>query len=208
MTEKNEELKKLQIEDDVDRTELFGSMDANLNLIQEKTGVEIFQRDDCLLLRGEKLELAEGILSELMDILRVGENLDVQKVNYVISLKEQGLSYRENNVSKDIICFTSKGRPIKPKTIGQKDYVNSIRKKDIVFGIGPPEREKLISPWPWRSMRLRIKKCRRLYWQDLPSKQARDWVSFLEICRKRWILTCGHCTMRCMIFWDGKTRFV
>lgn len=137
MTEKNEELKKLQIEDDVDRTELFGSMDANLNLIQEKTGVEIFQRDDCLLLRGEKLELAEGILSELMDILRVGENLDVQKVNYVISLKEQGLSYRENNVSKDIICFTSKGRPIKPKTIGQKDYVNSIRKKDIVFGIGP-----------------------------------------------------------------------
>jgi len=137
LTEKNEELKKLQIEDDVDRTELFGSMDANLNLIQEKTGVEIFQRDDCLLLRGEKLELAEGILSELMDILRVGENLDVQKVNYVISLKEQGLSYRENNVSKDIICFTSKGRPIKPKTIGQKDYVNSIRKKDIVFGIGP-----------------------------------------------------------------------
>ena len=137
MTEKNEELKKLQIEDDVDRTELFGSMDANLNLIQEKTGVEIFQRDDCLLLRGEKLELAEGILSELIDILRVGENLDVQKVNYVISLKEQGLSYRENNVSKDIICFTSKGRPIKPKTIGQKDYVNSIRKKDIVFGIGP-----------------------------------------------------------------------
>ena len=137
MTEKNEELKKLQIEDDVDRAELFGSMDANLNLIQEKTGVEIFQRDDCLLLRGEKLELAEGILSELMDILRVGENLDVQKVNYVISLKEQGLSYRENNVSKDIICFTSKGRPIKPKTIGQKDYVNSIRKKDIVFGIGP-----------------------------------------------------------------------
>ena len=52
MTEKNEELKKLQIEDDVDRTELFGSMDANLNLIQEKTGVEIFPRADCLLLRG------------------------------------------------------------------------------------------------------------------------------------------------------------
>ncbi len=137
MTENSEELKKIRIEDDVDRIELFGNLDANLNLIQEKTGVEIFQRDDCLLLRGEKLDLAEGILNELMDILRVGENLDVQKVNYVISLKEQGLSYRENNVRRDIICFTSKGRPIKPKTIGQKDYVNSIRKKDIVFGIGP-----------------------------------------------------------------------
>ena len=137
MTNTNEELKKIQIEDDVDRVELFGNMDANLGLIQESTGVEIFQRDDCLLLRGDKLELAEGILKELMDIIRGGEKLDVQKVNYIISLKEQGLSYRENNVSKDIICFTCKGRPLKPKTIGQKNYVNSIRKKDIVFGIGP-----------------------------------------------------------------------
>ncbi|MGN0657986.1 MAG: PhoH family protein [Emergencia sp.] len=137
MTNEREELKKIQIEDDVDRVELFGNLDANLNLIQESTGVEIFQRDDCLLLRGDKLELAEGILRELADILRVGEKLDVQKVNYVISLKEQGLSYRENNVSKDIICFTSKGRPLKPKTIGQKNYVSSIRKRDVVFGIGP-----------------------------------------------------------------------
>ena len=73
MTNTNEELKKIQIEDDVDRVELFGNMDANLGLIQESTGVEIFQRDDCLLLRGDKLELAEGILKELMDIIRVGE---------------------------------------------------------------------------------------------------------------------------------------
>lgn len=137
MTNNDRELKKMQIEDDVDRTELFGSMDANLNLIQEKTGVEIFQRDDCILLRGEKSELAEGILSELTDILRAGEGLDVQKVSYVISLREQGLSYRDNGVGKEIICFTSKGRPLKPKTIGQKEYVNSIRRKDVVFGIGP-----------------------------------------------------------------------
>ena len=135
--DKISEMKKIQIEDDVDRIELFGNMDCHLNLVEESTGVEIFQRDDGLLLRGEKLELAGGILLELMDVLRAGEKLDSQKVNYVISLKEQGLSYKENNVSKDIICFTCKGKPIKPKTIGQKNYVNSIRKKDIVFGIGP-----------------------------------------------------------------------
>lgn len=137
MTNINEELKKVQIGDDVDRIELFGNMDANLNLIQESTGVEIFQRDDCLLIRGREMELAEQILEELMAVLRTGERLDVQKVAYVISLKKQGLSYKDNNVSRDIICFTSKGKPLKPKTIGQKDYVNSIRKKDIVFGIGP-----------------------------------------------------------------------
>ena len=62
MTNRNEELKRILIEDDVDRIELFGNMDANLNLIQESTGVEIFQRDDCLLLRGEEIALAERIL--------------------------------------------------------------------------------------------------------------------------------------------------
>jgi Phosphate starvation-inducible protein PhoH, predicted ATPase len=112
-------------------------MDANLGLIRENTGTEIIQRDDGLLLKGGDPELTEAILSELMDIIRVGERLDSQKVNYVISLRQQGLSYRENNVNKDIICFTSKGRPLKPKTIGQKNYVASIREKDIVFGIGP-----------------------------------------------------------------------
>lgn len=133
----DQELKKIQIDDSVDRAELLGSLDANLNLIRESTGTEIFQRDDCLLLRGGNTELAEGILSELADILKSGERLDSQKVSYVISMKEQGQSYRENNVSKDIICFTSKGRPLKPKTVGQKKYVESIRKRDIVFGIGP-----------------------------------------------------------------------
>lgn len=137
MTNINEELKKIQIEDDVDRIELFGNMDTNLNAIQESTGVEIFQRDDCLLIRGEQMELAEKILEELAAVLRTGERLDVQKVNYIISLAKQGQSYLEHHVSKDIICFTSKGKPLKPKTIGQKEYVNSIRKKDVVFGIGP-----------------------------------------------------------------------
>ena len=55
MTKASEELKRIQIEDDIDRIELFGNMDANLNLIQDNTGVEIFQRDDCLLLRGEEI---------------------------------------------------------------------------------------------------------------------------------------------------------
>lgn len=137
MTNINEELKKLKIDDDIDRIELFGNLDANLKLIQESTGTEIFQRDDCLLIRGEQIETAEGILEELMAVLRSGERLDTQKVGYIIDLKKQGLSYRDNNVSKDIICFTSRGKPLKPKTIGQKEYVNQIRKKDIVFGIGP-----------------------------------------------------------------------
>ncbi len=80
MTNRSEELKRIQIEDDIDRIELFGNMDANLNLIQDNTGVEIFQRDDSLLLRGEEISLAENILQELMAVQRSGEHLDVQQV--------------------------------------------------------------------------------------------------------------------------------
>jgi len=129
--------KRITIYDDIDRRELFGNLDANLNLIGEKTGVEIFQRDNDLLLRGERMDLAGRVLTELMEVLRNGEPLDSQKVSYIISLAEEGQSYRESNVSKDIICFTTKGRPVKAKTIGQKTYVNAIRKHDVVFSIGP-----------------------------------------------------------------------
>lgn len=133
----NSELKKYTLEEDIDRVELFGNFDANLNLIQENTGVEIFQRDNDILLRGKNVELAEGILDEFISALKSGQTLDTQKVNYVISLKKEGTSYSESNVNRDIICFTAKGQPLKPKTIGQKKYVDSIRKRDIVFGIGP-----------------------------------------------------------------------
>lgn len=142
--------RKIRIIDGIDRIELFGNLDVNLNLIKEATGAEIFQREDELLIKAgpgmdgltdeEKenaMELAAGILSEMMSILAGGESLDKQKAAYVINLKKEGISYGENRVGRDVICFTHKGKPLKPKTLGQKNYVNSIREKDVVFGIGP-----------------------------------------------------------------------
>lgn len=137
MEKRLENIKQILIEDDVDTVELFGIMDSNLNLIHEGTGVEVFQRDGALILKGENTLLAEEILNELMDVIRVGDKLDSQKVSYIIGLKLKGKSYGESDVSKDTICFTSKGKPLKAKTIGQMDYIKSIRGKDIVFGIGP-----------------------------------------------------------------------
>lgn len=129
--------RKLQIPETIDRIELFGNLDSNLQQIKDETGVDIFQRDDGLVLKGEKLDLAEGIIRELGTVLLRGEALDKQKVTYIIGLKKEGLSYSDSDVSRDVICFTHKGKPLKPKTVGQKNYVNSIRKKDIVFGVGP-----------------------------------------------------------------------
>ena len=139
--------RKLQIAEEVDRIELFGNFDSNLDLIREATGVEIFQRDDDLILKAPEsvqpeeslsaLNLAQSIVEEFMNILASGESLGKQKAAYVIGLKKEGLSYKESNIAKDIICFTHKGKPLKPKTLGQKQYVESIRGNDIVFGIGP-----------------------------------------------------------------------
>ncbi|WP_423784175.1 PhoH family protein [Eubacterium pyruvativorans] len=129
----------IPLEDDIDRQALFGSMDANLQLIREATGVDIIQRDDGLTLKGpaRHMQDARKILEELETMIRKGEKIDSQKLHYVIALESEGVSYGEHNVSGDTIAFTCQGRPIKPKTIGQKRYVNSIRKRDVVFAIGP-----------------------------------------------------------------------
>ena len=139
--------RKVQILQEIDRVELFGNLDANLDLIKEATGVDIFQRDDGLTMiaagsmteeeQKKALDDAQAIIDEFVDILTSGESLGKQKASYVIGLKKEGLSYKKSNISKDIICFTHKGKPLKPKTLGQRLYVESIRKRDIVFGIGP-----------------------------------------------------------------------
>lgn len=139
--------RKVQILQEIDRTQLFGNFDTNLDMIREAANVEIFQRDDGLILisdekrseseQNKSLDMAQQIIDEFINILESGETLEKQKADYVISLKKEGLSYKESNISKDIICFTHKGKPLKPKTLGQRVYVDNIRKKDVVFGIGP-----------------------------------------------------------------------
>lgn len=139
--------RKIQIFQEIDRVELFGNLDVNLDIIRDNTGVQIFQRDDGLILKADEnmppeeqeksLDLAQSIIEEFINILADGESLSRQKASYVVGLRKEGLSYKDSNITKDIICFTHRGKPLKPKTIGQKKYVESIRKKDIVFGIGP-----------------------------------------------------------------------
>lgn len=137
MTNQTENLRKMTISEEIDRRELFGNLDVNIGIIKENMDVDIMQRDNELIMRGKDAGRAEAVFKELSSIIASGETLDEQKVNYVIALKNDGKSYEEGNFSKDIICFTHQGKPLKPKTLGQKKYVESIRKRDIVFGIGP-----------------------------------------------------------------------
>ncbi len=132
-----ENIIKIRLHEGLDRAELFGNMDSNLITLKNSLDVDIIQRDNELVIRGEDTSKAETVLNELIGIIDSGENLDSQKVNYVMSLVDKGMSYKEGNIDKDIICYTHMGKPLKPKTLGQKNYVNAIRHKDVVFGIGP-----------------------------------------------------------------------
>ncbi|MCI5536400.1 MAG: PhoH family protein [Lentihominibacter sp.] len=128
---------KVQVSETIDRGELFGGMDRNLRLVEKDFDVDIIQRDNELILKGAHTIEAGQVIEEMMSVLEKGEKLDEQKINYITELNDRGISYKNENPGKDIICFTFEGKPLRPKTIGQKGYVDTIRKKDIVFGIGP-----------------------------------------------------------------------
>lgn len=131
------EMIKIPVSENIDRSELFGGMDKNLKVIEDSFNVNIIQRDNELILKGALASEAERLLKEMMAVLEKGDKLDEQKINYIADLSDKGISYEKENVGKEIICFTHEGKPLKPKTLGQKGYVETIRRKDIVFGIGP-----------------------------------------------------------------------
>lgn len=134
---REQEFVKIPIDEEIDINLLFGNLDCNLDRIKEATGVDVFQREGYLLIKGENAEGAKEILQEFVSILKKGQSLEEHKTEYIISLKQDGISYEKENVDSDIICFTTRGKPIKAKTLGQKKYINSMREKDVVFSIGP-----------------------------------------------------------------------
>ena len=117
--------------------EVFGTLDSNLKLIESDCGVEIVYRGDEIIINGDEADRAANVINEMFTVVESGQSLDEQKVNYILSLSKDGISYTQSSLAKDVICFTHKGHPIKAKTLGQKEYVSAIKKNDITFGIGP-----------------------------------------------------------------------
>ena len=121
----------------VEFSEVFGAFDHNLELVEKATSCSISYRGDQIIVNGDESEKAAFIVNELFKAAENGQILDEQKVGYIITLASEGVSYSESNISRDVICFTFRGKPLKAKTIGPKNYVDAIKKNDITFGIGP-----------------------------------------------------------------------
>jgi phosphate starvation-inducible PhoH-like protein len=118
---------------------LFGSFDENIKLIEKEYGVSIISRGSDLKVVGdaENVSKACRVLNSLLVLISKGESLSEQNIRYVLSLVNEGNEDKLNSMSSDSICITSKGRPVKPKTLGQKKYCEAIRNNTITFGIGP-----------------------------------------------------------------------
>jgi phosphate starvation-inducible PhoH-like protein len=119
--------------------EVFGSFDQNLRLIETELNVKVTDRDETLKISGEaeNVALAEKAIEGLLSLAAKGEKIDGQNVRYIIRLVTEGRGGEIGSLARDVVCITAKGKPIKPKTLGQKQYVEAIQKNTITLGIGP-----------------------------------------------------------------------
>lgn len=130
-------IKRIEINSEIAQN-LFGNLDENISLISNEFDVKILLETDFIEISGKEsnVNLTVSIIENLIEILK-NDVLDSQKLEYVISEVKNN---NEKNISKELdhtICMNNKLRPIKPKTIGQKKYVDSISNNVITFGIGP-----------------------------------------------------------------------
>lgn len=119
--------------------EVFGDFDEKIKLIEETFEVNTVLRDSKVKFIGnrENVELAEKAIKKALEIIEKEGKLTKQSLIYSMDLVIKGEDAKVRELLDDIICLTSRGKPLKPKTLGQKRYVDNIRKNDIVFGIGP-----------------------------------------------------------------------
>ena len=118
---------------------VFGQFDEHLKLIEKTMNVTLILRDGSLRILGteEGTARAKGVIDELVKHAQRGNTVNRQNVTYALSLAMENMSSSLSVIDTDFICNTIQGRPIRPKTLGQKEYVDQIRKKMIVFGVGP-----------------------------------------------------------------------
>ena len=120
---------------------LFGSLDANIKMVEDECHVSVINRDTEIKVSGEaeNVQRAVQIIESLLQLIHHGETLTEQTVRYCISLALEGEGNTEkiSAMAGDCICITTRGKPVKPKTLGQKNYVSQIRNNTITIGIGP-----------------------------------------------------------------------
>lgn len=134
------EIEKIIVFEDTDvMIAVFGQNDKNLKLIEEEFSVSLISRGTDVKIIGEteNIELAEKAMSAMVDLYKKNLPLDDQAVQYCLSLAKENKTSQISELTGEFLLITNTGKPIRPKTLGQKEYFNAIKNHDITFGIGP-----------------------------------------------------------------------
>lgn len=130
---------KIEVDSADKLSALLGSFDENVNIIMRETATTIFVDNGGLVFTGEKEDvlLAESVVKELLEIISIGESIDKSRIIYCVELAREGNAGDISKLMSGVIAITSRGKPVKCKTIGQKVYVDAIKSNTVVFGVGP-----------------------------------------------------------------------
>ena len=134
----------INIERMEDVVDVFGSFDENIKLVEHELDVTVVSRDDQLKVSGEAENVMHAVkaIEGLLGLAGRKETITEQNVRYIINLVKAGNESHINDIARDVLCVTAKGKPIKAKTLGQKRYVDAIKKNTITLGIGPAGTDK------------------------------------------------------------------
>ena len=118
---------------------IFGSFDENVRLLEKEFSVAVTNRDGELRINGEPENVmhAAKAVQAMLTLSSRGEALGEQNVRYVIDMVRAGREEQISELAGDVLCISAKGRPVKPKTLGQKEYIQSVLKNTITIGVGP-----------------------------------------------------------------------
>ena len=122
-----------------DMMTVFGQYDENVKLIESNLSVNIVLRDNKIKISGNKsnIQSAEIVLKRLFRLSQNNESIDIQTVRYALDIVSKQKNKKIDNISEDVLVLTHLGKPIKCKTLGQTEYIESIKQNTVVFGIGP-----------------------------------------------------------------------
>ena len=118
---------------------VFGSFDENIRVVEREFGVQVVYRDTTVKIVGEpeQVMLATKAVEGLLELSMKGEDINAQTAAYVVSLAREGKTEKVGEMTRGVICVSSKGKPVKPKTLGQRALVDAIAKNTVTICVGP-----------------------------------------------------------------------
>lgn len=136
---KNKEVRSIPIENNKILSEIFGKLDENIDIIEDRLDIRINIRDGKIEINGDRkdIDYGERLIYTLIHIIKTQKRLNKQDLQYAIDLVFQGKEDRIEDMLDEVISISASGKNIKPKTLGQKRYIDAMKENDIVFGIGP-----------------------------------------------------------------------